>query len=47
MAKAVVPGDRFRAKFGDLPGPGIAARLGDLVEEFILESADGLQPATT
>jgi nanoRNase/pAp phosphatase (c-di-AMP/oligoRNAs hydrolase) len=47
MAKAVVPGDKFRAKFGDLPGPGIAARLGDLVEEFILESADGLQPATT
>ena len=46
MAKAVVPGDKFRAKFGDLPGPGIAARLGDLVEEFILESADGLQPAT-
>ena len=47
MAKAVVPGDKFRAKFGDLPGPGIAARLGDLVEDFILESADGLQPATT
>jgi nanoRNase/pAp phosphatase (c-di-AMP/oligoRNAs hydrolase) len=47
MAKAVVPGDRFRAKFGDLPGPGLAARLGDLVEDFILESADGLQPATT
>ena len=44
MAKAVVPGDKFRAKFGDLPGPGIAARLGELVEEFILESADGLQP---
>ena len=47
MAKAVVPGDKFRAKFGDLPGPGMAARLGELVEEFILESADGLQPATT
>jgi nanoRNase/pAp phosphatase (c-di-AMP/oligoRNAs hydrolase) len=47
MAKAVVPGDRFRAKFGDLTAPGIAARLGDLVEEFILESADGLQPAAT
>jgi len=47
MAKAVVPGDKFRAKFGDLPGQAIAARLGDLVEEFILESADGLQPATT
>ena len=44
MAKAVVPGDKFRAKFGDLPGPGIAARLGELVEGFILESADGLQP---
>jgi nanoRNase/pAp phosphatase (c-di-AMP/oligoRNAs hydrolase) len=47
MAKAVVAGERFRAKFGDLPGSDIAARLGDLVEDFILESADGLQPATT
>jgi nanoRNase/pAp phosphatase (c-di-AMP/oligoRNAs hydrolase) len=46
MAKAVVPGDRFRAKFGDFSGPALAARLGDLVEDFILESAEGLQPAT-
>jgi nanoRNase/pAp phosphatase (c-di-AMP/oligoRNAs hydrolase) len=47
MAKAVMPLEKFRAKFGDLAGPGLAFRLGDLVEEFILESADGLQPATT
>ena len=35
MAKAVVPFDRFRAKFGDLSGVGIAARIGELVEEFL------------
>jgi nanoRNase/pAp phosphatase (c-di-AMP/oligoRNAs hydrolase) len=46
MAKAVVPTDKFRAKFGELSHAGIAARLGDLVEEFILESAD-IQPAAT
>ncbi len=37
MAKAVIPLERFRAKFGDLSSVGIAARLGDLVEEFIEE----------
>jgi len=39
MAKAVVPVDRFRAKFGDLSGVGIAARIGDLAEEFLSEPA--------
>ncbi|MCC7008963.1 MAG: DHH family phosphoesterase [Acidobacteria bacterium] len=39
MAKAVVPIDRFRAKFGDLSAVGIAARIGDLAEEFLREPA--------
>jgi len=37
MAKAVVPIERFRAKFGDLSGVGIAARIGDLAEAFLQE----------
>jgi len=37
MAKAVVPIERFRAKFGDLSGVGIAARIGDLAEQFLSE----------
>ncbi len=41
MAKAVVPVERFRGKFGDLSGVGIAARIGELAEEFLTEqSAD-------
>ena len=39
MAKAVVPIDRFRGKFGDLSSVGISARIGDLVEEFIEDQA--------
>jgi nanoRNase/pAp phosphatase (c-di-AMP/oligoRNAs hydrolase) len=35
MAKAVVPWDRFRGKFGDLSGVGIAARIGQLAEQFL------------
>ena len=35
MAKAVVPIERFRGKFGDLSGVGIAARIGELAEEFL------------
>src|SRR5881628_1951490 len=34
MAKAVVPVERFRAKFGDLSGVGIANRIGEMAEEF-------------
>jgi nanoRNase/pAp phosphatase (c-di-AMP/oligoRNAs hydrolase) len=45
MAKAVVPIERFRGKFGDLSGIGIAARIGDLAEEFLRESAPA-RPAT-
>ena len=37
MAKAVVPVERFRAKFGDLSGVGIAARIGELAEQFLSE----------
>jgi nanoRNase/pAp phosphatase (c-di-AMP/oligoRNAs hydrolase) len=37
MAKAVVPVERFRGKFGDLSGVGIAARIGELAEEFLSE----------
>ena len=38
MAKAVMPLDKFRGKFGDLSGVGIAARIGELAEEFLAES---------
>jgi nanoRNase/pAp phosphatase (c-di-AMP/oligoRNAs hydrolase) len=39
MAKAVVPWDRFRGKFGDLSGVGIATRIGQLAEQFLSESS--------
>jgi nanoRNase/pAp phosphatase (c-di-AMP/oligoRNAs hydrolase) len=39
MAKAVMPIEGFRGKFGDLSGIGIAARIGDLAEEFLKDSA--------
>ena len=35
MAKAVMPIERFRGKFGDLSGVGIAARIGEMAEEFL------------
>jgi len=38
MAKAVVPIERFRAKFGDLSGVGIANRIGEMAEEFLKEA---------
>lgn len=42
MAKAVVPMERFRAKFGDLSGVGIAARIGEMAETFLSDaSVDG------
>jgi nanoRNase/pAp phosphatase (c-di-AMP/oligoRNAs hydrolase) len=40
MAKAVVPIERFRAKFGDLSGVGIAARIGELAITFLHEPAE-------
>jgi nanoRNase/pAp phosphatase (c-di-AMP/oligoRNAs hydrolase) len=44
MAKAVVPMDRFRAKFGDLSGVGIAARIGELAEDFLKDAAHDRKP---
>jgi nanoRNase/pAp phosphatase (c-di-AMP/oligoRNAs hydrolase) len=37
MAKAVVPIERFRDKFGDLSGVGIAGRIGELAEQFLTD----------
>jgi nanoRNase/pAp phosphatase (c-di-AMP/oligoRNAs hydrolase) len=45
MAKAVVPIDRFRGKFGDLSGVGIAGRIGELADEFLSESQPERRPA--
>jgi nanoRNase/pAp phosphatase (c-di-AMP/oligoRNAs hydrolase) len=39
MAKAVVPVEKFRGKFGDLSGRGIAARIGEMAEDFLAEPA--------
>jgi nanoRNase/pAp phosphatase (c-di-AMP/oligoRNAs hydrolase) len=39
MAKAVVPMDRFRQKFGDLSGPAITARIAEMAEQFLHEPA--------
>ncbi len=35
LAKAVVPAERFAIKFGNLSGVGIAARIGELAEQFL------------
>jgi nanoRNase/pAp phosphatase (c-di-AMP/oligoRNAs hydrolase) len=40
MAKAIMPLDRFRGKFGSLSGVGIAARIGELAEEFLADASD-------
>jgi nanoRNase/pAp phosphatase (c-di-AMP/oligoRNAs hydrolase) len=39
MAKAVVPIERFRGKFGDLDGPALTARLAEMAEQFLHEPA--------
>jgi nanoRNase/pAp phosphatase (c-di-AMP/oligoRNAs hydrolase) len=39
MAKAVVPVDRFRQKFGDLNGPALTARIAEMAEQFLHEAA--------
>ena len=39
MAKAVVPIERFRQKFGDLSGPAITARIAESAEQFLHEPA--------
>ncbi len=35
MAKAVVPIERFRAKYGDLQGPALTARLVEMADQFL------------
>jgi hypothetical protein len=40
MAKAVVPIQSFRAKFGDVDGSDIAARLHELVAQFLHDTKD-------
>jgi nanoRNase/pAp phosphatase (c-di-AMP/oligoRNAs hydrolase) len=39
MAKAVVPIERFRQKFGDLSGPDISLKIAELAEVFLHEPA--------
>jgi nanoRNase/pAp phosphatase (c-di-AMP/oligoRNAs hydrolase) len=39
MAKAVVPLDRFRAKYGNLEGAALTAKLADMAEQFLHEPA--------
>ena len=38
MAKAVVPMERFRQKFGDLHGSEITARIAEIAEQFLHEA---------
>ena len=38
MAKAVVPVDRFRQKFGDITGPELTAKIADMAEQFFHEA---------
>jgi hypothetical protein len=37
MAKAVMPLEKFRAKFGPLEGIQVANKIGDLAAEFLHE----------
>src|SRR4051794_21323056 len=39
MAKAVVPIDRFRAKYGNLEGEAVAAKLAEMADQFLHEPA--------
>ncbi len=39
MAKAVVPIQRFRERYGDLPGVGIASLIGEMAEQFLSDAA--------
>jgi nanoRNase/pAp phosphatase (c-di-AMP/oligoRNAs hydrolase) len=39
MAKAVVPMERFRQKFGDLPASAITERIAEMAEQFLHEPA--------
>jgi nanoRNase/pAp phosphatase (c-di-AMP/oligoRNAs hydrolase) len=39
MAKAVVPIERFRAKYGNLEGDAVAAKLAEMADQFLHEAA--------
>jgi nanoRNase/pAp phosphatase (c-di-AMP/oligoRNAs hydrolase) len=39
MAKAVVPLNAFHAKYGDLDGPALTARLAEMADQFLHEAA--------
>jgi nanoRNase/pAp phosphatase (c-di-AMP/oligoRNAs hydrolase) len=39
MAKAVVPMDKFRLKFGDLTGPEMTERIAEMAAQFLREAA--------
>ena len=39
MAKAVVPIDRFRQKFGDLPTAELTDKIAEMAEQFLHEPA--------
>jgi nanoRNase/pAp phosphatase (c-di-AMP/oligoRNAs hydrolase) len=45
LAKAVVPAERFFGKFGHLSGVGVAARIGELAEQFLTEPAGEKKPS--
>ena len=36
---AVVPMEKFRAKFGDIDGPQITERIAEMAEKFLHETA--------
>jgi nanoRNase/pAp phosphatase (c-di-AMP/oligoRNAs hydrolase) len=44
MAKAVVPMEKFREKFGDLDGPAITARIAEMAEQFLREPVAERKP---
>jgi nanoRNase/pAp phosphatase (c-di-AMP/oligoRNAs hydrolase) len=45
LAKAVVPAERFFGKFGHLSGVGVAARIGELAEQFLTEPTGEKKPS--
>ena len=44
MAKAVVPIDRFRQKFGDLDGPAMTETIANMAAQFLKEAAPEKKP---
>jgi hypothetical protein len=39
MAKAVVPWERFKGKYGDLSGAAFSERIADMADQFLHEPA--------